>query len=287
MSNIILNLAIALMPPNRRAWGIAMKAEYEYLGAGQDAFAFGCLGASLKENVSTLQGWVRLALITIVCSALLDICVQLDAVKSIALFDVANLPSREILVFKTGSIGAALQSMAFYVYIAALFITASTKTATLKSISDLGVKILAIKLILESIRYVSGTATHFGYSFVQGESIMWSEITSYWPILTVFLLVGVIGLGNQRRFWIVALSCAAFLLLFAFPHPSVESKVWADGFEYTINSTGIHYQEFSKDVARNVVTTPITAGKLAFFGLLAGTLEFLNRWFDKRSTQMA
>jgi hypothetical protein len=55
------------MPPNRRAWGIAMEAEYEYLDAGQDAFAFGCLGASLKENVSTLQGWVRLALITIVC----------------------------------------------------------------------------------------------------------------------------------------------------------------------------------------------------------------------------
>jgi ABC-type multidrug transport system fused ATPase/permease subunit len=62
MSDLTLKLAIALLPPSRKAWGKAMKAEFAHLGEGQTGFAWGCLGASLKENVTTGEGWARLGL---------------------------------------------------------------------------------------------------------------------------------------------------------------------------------------------------------------------------------
>ena len=60
MSRLALKLAIALLPPSRRAWGEAMRGEYEHLRENQSAFALGCLGSSLKENVATGEGWARI-----------------------------------------------------------------------------------------------------------------------------------------------------------------------------------------------------------------------------------
>lgn len=60
MSRLALKLAIALLPPGRRAWGEAMRGEYEHLSENQSAFAFGCLESSLKENVTTGDGWARI-----------------------------------------------------------------------------------------------------------------------------------------------------------------------------------------------------------------------------------
>jgi uncharacterized membrane protein (UPF0136 family) len=60
MSRLLVTLATSFLPPSRRAWGQAMKAEYDALPERQDAFALGCLGASLRENVTTGEGWARL-----------------------------------------------------------------------------------------------------------------------------------------------------------------------------------------------------------------------------------
>jgi hypothetical protein len=60
MSCHLITLATFLLPPSRRAWGQAMKAEYDALPAGQSTFAWGCFGASLRENVTTGEGWARL-----------------------------------------------------------------------------------------------------------------------------------------------------------------------------------------------------------------------------------
>lgn len=60
MSRLALKLAIALLPPKRRVWGEAMRGEYEHLRDNQIAFALGCLGSSLKENVTTGEGWARI-----------------------------------------------------------------------------------------------------------------------------------------------------------------------------------------------------------------------------------
>lgn len=59
MNDLIMRLAIALLPPSRKAWGEAMLTEYALLEDGQNGFAFGCLWASLKENVTTGEGWAR------------------------------------------------------------------------------------------------------------------------------------------------------------------------------------------------------------------------------------
>jgi hypothetical protein len=60
VSRHLITLAAALLPPSRRAWGQAMKAEYDALPAGHSTFAWGCLGASLRENVTTGEGWARM-----------------------------------------------------------------------------------------------------------------------------------------------------------------------------------------------------------------------------------
>jgi hypothetical protein len=60
MSRLALTLAITLLPPSRRAWGDAMRYEYVHSSADQSAFAWGCLGAALKVNVTTGEGWARI-----------------------------------------------------------------------------------------------------------------------------------------------------------------------------------------------------------------------------------
>jgi hypothetical protein len=65
MSRLVMKLALALLPPSRRAWGKAMLGEFECLPEGQSGFAFGCLGASLRENVMTGEGWARMGFGTV------------------------------------------------------------------------------------------------------------------------------------------------------------------------------------------------------------------------------
>ena len=60
MSHLVMKLAIALLPPSRKAWGKAMKAELAHMSDGQSGFAFGCLGASVRENVTTREGLARI-----------------------------------------------------------------------------------------------------------------------------------------------------------------------------------------------------------------------------------
>ncbi len=60
MSRMVINLARALLPPSRKAWGEAMAAEFAHLSTGQNGFAWGCLGASVKENVMTGEGLARI-----------------------------------------------------------------------------------------------------------------------------------------------------------------------------------------------------------------------------------
>lgn len=65
MSRLIMKLALALLPPSRKEWGKAMVGEFASLLDGQSAFAFGCLGASLRENVTTGEGWARIVFGTV------------------------------------------------------------------------------------------------------------------------------------------------------------------------------------------------------------------------------
>jgi hypothetical protein len=48
MTHPLITLATFLLPPSRREWGQAMRAEYDALPEGRSAFAWGCLGASLR-----------------------------------------------------------------------------------------------------------------------------------------------------------------------------------------------------------------------------------------------
>jgi hypothetical protein len=71
MSRHLITLAAALLPPSRRAWGLAMRAEYDALPGRQSAFAWGCLGVSLRENVTTGEGWARMGFGVVVVLAFL------------------------------------------------------------------------------------------------------------------------------------------------------------------------------------------------------------------------
>ena len=60
MSHLVMKLAIALLPPSRKAWGKAMAAEFAHMSDGQSGFAFGCFRASVRENVTTSEGLARI-----------------------------------------------------------------------------------------------------------------------------------------------------------------------------------------------------------------------------------
>jgi hypothetical protein len=70
MNRLIMRLALALLPPSRSAWGEAMMGEFECLPEGQTDFAFGCLGASLKETIMTGEGLARIAFGLVVAASI-------------------------------------------------------------------------------------------------------------------------------------------------------------------------------------------------------------------------
>jgi hypothetical protein len=120
LSRHLITLATALLPPSRRAWGQAMKAEYDALPAGQSAFALGCLGASLRENVTTGEGWARMGFgVVLVLAGLLTLSFLEGLVGLIAeprrrmVMQVASILMILGLMLKMAMIGcAALEAMA-------------------------------------------------------------------------------------------------------------------------------------------------------------------------------
>ena len=53
----ILNIATAMLPEHRKAWGEAMRHEIEVIDNGQEAliFAFGCLWAACSERITVMK----------------------------------------------------------------------------------------------------------------------------------------------------------------------------------------------------------------------------------------
>jgi heme/copper-type cytochrome/quinol oxidase subunit 3 len=70
MNHLIMKLALALLPPSRRAWGEAMMGEFAALPERQTDFALGCLGASLKETIMTGEGLARIGFGLVVAASI-------------------------------------------------------------------------------------------------------------------------------------------------------------------------------------------------------------------------
>jgi hypothetical protein len=65
MSRLLMKLAVALLPPNRKEWGEAMMGEFESAPTAKKQFAIGCLHASLIENFTNVFGLARLGFLVL------------------------------------------------------------------------------------------------------------------------------------------------------------------------------------------------------------------------------
>jgi hypothetical protein len=65
MNRLLMKLAVALLPPNRKEWGAAMMGEFDSAPTAKNQFATGCLSASLIENFTTVFGLARLGFLVL------------------------------------------------------------------------------------------------------------------------------------------------------------------------------------------------------------------------------
>lgn len=86
----LMNLAIWLLPPNRKDWGEAMRGEFETIEDGQMPFAFGCFRSSCKENIGTSEGIARLGFLVLFTSAAVSAGMWLWSWKAILTSDKAG-----------------------------------------------------------------------------------------------------------------------------------------------------------------------------------------------------
>lgn len=114
-SAALMSLAIWLLPPNRKAWGEAMRGEFETLAFGERlSFGLGCLGTSFKENVASKEGLARLGLFLILAFAavlgglwLWSWTLVFGATNALELGNVLKMPWMLVLGLAPVSIGFA------------------------------------------------------------------------------------------------------------------------------------------------------------------------------------
>jgi hypothetical protein len=76
MSRFLIDLAVSILPPHRRDWGEAMRAEFAAIPNPREAFGFalGCLWAALSERITVMKlitaiGRIGVGLVTLAYSS--------------------------------------------------------------------------------------------------------------------------------------------------------------------------------------------------------------------------
>jgi hypothetical protein len=158
MNRLFITLAAALLPPSRRAWGQAMKAEYAALSDGQSAFALGCLGASLRENVTTGEGWARMGFGLVLAMAVLLGSMCVGGLATIVLY-----PTKHLFLTLT-SLLTTLGFLAIIILIARATLSAMEAPTNRYHLAEIGSKtapwLLVIVGLATAVAFSSLTYAH-------------------------------------------------------------------------------------------------------------------------------
>jgi hypothetical protein len=193
MSRLALNLAIAFLPPSRRAWGEAMAAEYAHLDGGQDAFALVCLGVSVRENFLTIQGWARFGFFAIAVIAVKTILEFTQHAVFWAKADqISNLARLNYIADQIGVI--LISGMTLF-----LIVKIVSKVISIEMVIDFGVRLVVFR-IAGLVCFALFTMIN-ALSYVLADNVLSQlrDFASCTPILLIFMAVGIYGWRGARQ----------------------------------------------------------------------------------------
>jgi hypothetical protein len=213
MNRLIMKLALALLPPCRRAWGQAMMGEFESLPSGQIGFAIGCLRTSVRENLLTIQGWVRFGFFAIAVLAVKTIFEVIQhAVFWAKAEQISDLARFNYIVDQIGVILISGVTLCLVFKIVA-------KVISIESVIDFGVKLVVFH-IAGLVCFALFTMIN-ALSYAQADNVVSQlrDLASCAPVLLIFVGVGVHGWRGTRQLHngaLVALIAVTILGTFGF-----------------------------------------------------------------------
>jgi hypothetical protein len=277
MSALILKLALVLLPPSRRTWGQAMKAEFACLPQGQTSFALGCLGASLKENVTTGEGWARIGFLAMLLVLVQNLQEQASTIAMMATSDPAIWPSS---VSQISHISTPVMASLVALVTAALILRLCTKPVDFHDIADFGTKLIALHLITRVHSLISSEVTHKVFEVSKGVAADWAESFSYSPIVLVTLCVALYGWRGSRHLRNAALIGCLIILIGDLAFPVYTVTEWGPpSWTLRFGSEGLQYDE-AGTLTRTFDDAPLDAILLAQGFVVAQSFEWLKHWFS-------
>jgi hypothetical protein len=227
MSRHLITLATALLPPSRRAWGHAMKAEYDALLAGHSAFALGCLGASLRENVTTGEGWARMGLGVTLALLVPVLAHQFDWLGSIIGYNkVAEWPH---VLTQIGWFFGPIWNIGNTLFAMILIGMACRKTLDLEAVGKLGASLFALNLVTHCGDIVTTKIVHVAFDLSKNAPIDWSKALTEGPIVLIALCVAAYGWRGPKPLAIASLCATILITAFQVSTPDIRTIFYQDG----------------------------------------------------------
>jgi hypothetical protein len=230
MNRLIITLATALLPPSRSAWGQAMKAEFDALPEGRTVFALGCLGASLRENVTTGEGWARMGLGTMMVFLAGLLVIQVNWLGDVIAFNkVADWPH---LFTKISWFVAPIWALCTTVVAMVTISQSCCKPIDLSTASKLGAVLFALVLIGTCGERLLGTMTSIGYETSKFHAINWAKMLKDAPVIVISLAVAAFGFKGTKQLAIATASACFLIISFGIETPVIEGVTYV-GAEVT------------------------------------------------------
>jgi hypothetical protein len=192
MNRLIMKLALALLLPSRRAWGEAMMGEFLALPDGQRGFALGCLGASVRENFLTIQGWARIGFFAIAMIAIQQVLV---AVSAAVFWTTADISSLSRLNYLADQLGALVISGTTLFLIFKIV----SKVISIEDVIDFGVKFIVFH-IAGLVCFALFTMINV-LSYAQFDNVFSTlhDFGSCALVLLIYMAVGIYGWRGARQ----------------------------------------------------------------------------------------
>jgi hypothetical protein len=283
MNRLIMKLALALLPPNRRAWGEAMKGEFGSLPEGQSGFAFGCLAASVQENFLTIQGWARFGFFAIAVLAVKTIFeFTQHAVFWVKAEQISNLARFNYIADQIS--GMLISGVTLF-----LVFKIVSKVISIALVIDFGVKLVVFH-IAGLVSFALFTMVNvISYTSANDRLPVLQDFWTCAPIIAIFMLVGIYGWRGARQLHNGALvALIAITLLGTFGFTSIGIFVRPEDSVLTPFASLLGMKsETMQDGLVYLLDPPLAAIRMAIVWAVALVLLLIQQGFRERSLTSA
>jgi hypothetical protein len=238
MTRLLITLASALLPPSRREWGQAMKAEYDALPEGRGTFAWGCLGASLKENVTTGEGWARLGLGVALAAIVPELATHFVWLRTIIEFN--KVAEWHHVLAQIGWFFGPIWNIGNTLFAMILIGMACRTTLDLEAVGKLGASLFALNLVTPCGDIVTTKTVYAAFELSKKLPIDWSNALEEAPIVLIALGVAAYGWRGPKQLAIASLCATISIAVFQVSTPDVTAIVYYDVTQPGVEETWHH-----------------------------------------------